>query len=269
MHNIKLNTSDGEAINLPFPEDLSEVSLSNKIAFDVCKEDVLIWIKESLDDDTFLENRTYYLYLLAKAVSELIEMPLYEILKLNAKDLIDEDGELLPNVLQQHFDLLQTEDKFVFDFESADSTLTTLFHLGCNLQKDYKFVNKDKTSFKFRWKGRTWCIPHVVQRLFTGKKVYSHFSVAQAVETLQIKKYLTTKSAEKKRIVGDTDELMSVRYTAFLKMMGIALREEGKDYPLDDVAFQQEMQKRIKIFDGIDAKTAYDVTFFLTACTMS
>lgn len=257
MKVFKISDSQGSIHKIEFPENLSETSLNAKVAFDVCREDIVLWAKDSLEDEVLYENRTYYLYLISKALSEFLDYPIYQIMKLPADSLVDAEGELLPGVLQNHFDYLDKAKKDI-DIDTADNVLTALYNNVVSLCDSYTFEFKDATNFTFNFAGFDWEIPYVVKTIYSGKKLFSKFSVAQSVEILQIKKFINDLSRP------ESDTLKNIRFSSFLKMLCFTVNKVGESFPLDDIEFQRQAEERMVLFQDIDVKTAYDVCFFLT-----
>ena len=248
MKTVYINSGESKT-EIKLPESLTEVSLNTKVAFDVAREELMLWLKDQSDSDTLEDNRNYYLYLMAKAVSEFIDKPLDEVLRFDVSDVVDDSGMLYK---------ISFEDGV--DIDSVDASLSTLYQYSVDLVDSYKFEFKDTKDFTFDYSGIVWEVPHVVKTVL-GKKVFSYVSVAQAVEILQVKKMLNDIS-----IKGD--DLKNFRFSSFLKMLAIIVTKQGEEIPLDAVKYSTLIEERMVLFQEIDMKTAYDLIFFLINITM-
>jgi len=245
---------------LSFPEDLSELKLSNKIGFDVYHEDLCLWLKENFEDDTVTENRSYYLYLVVKALSEFFDYPLVEVLKFDIAKLTDGKGQLLPLVLDKHFKAIVEGQPVLSenDLKEVEPTILNIYEKALELVKSYKYEALEKP---FKYKGETWQIPQVLATLFNGKKVYSKVSVAQGVEMLQTKRFL------KEFKNDDLNKTKNARFTSYLRMFALLVRKVGEEFPIDEIPFERKIAERMPIFQDISTKLANDVCFFLISST--
>ena len=266
MKHLTIVDTEGNSHTFNLADTLSEVPLNNKIAYDTCNEDIALWLKSALEDETLMENRTYYLYLLSKAIGEFIGYPLYEVLKFNAEDLVDDYGELLPNVLESHFNKLGNDYKI--DFDNVEANLENIYFYIDNLCKSYEFKFKGSKDFEMDHAGCTWEIPYVVKKLYSGKNVFSKVSIGQSVEILKIKSNLA-KLLKEPRDLTSTQKIKDFRFSSFLKVISCTVRKKGEPIPLDDTEYQHYVTENMTKFQDIDTQTAYDIIFFLTTIMKS
>ncbi len=260
MRQITITDSFDQQHTLDLPDQLDEFKLSSKIAFDVCAEDIALWLKESLENETLERDGNFYLYLLCKAISEFLDYPLHKIIRFDVKDLMNEDGSLKTHVLQQHVDDLQGKSEDI-DFDSAESALNTIYFYIKKLIDSYEFQFRKEDNYTFEWKGKTWEIPYATMNLLGGKS-FSKVSVAQSVNILNIKKNLADINSSKKRTLGDTEEIMNVRFTGAIKIISCTTKLKDEELPLDDIPFQNLVKNRMTEFQDINYKLGMDILFF-------
>jgi len=261
MKEITIEDSNNNQHTFELAENMRELPLSNKIAFDTCNEDIALWMKKCLEDDSLMENRTYYLYLLSRSVSEFIGYPLESVMSFDASDLVDEEGNLMPNVIEKHFQELMSKD-IETDLDSVDLNLSQLHTYMVQLCKDYKFEFKNKKNCEIEYAGSIWEIPYVVKKLYSGKEIFSKVSIGQALALFKIKKHLKS-FVKEDRDLADSDAIKNFRYTSFLKIIAATLTKKDEEYPLDETAFDAIITERLTIFQEIDTQSAYDIIFFL------
>ena len=266
MKVLKVKDTYGDEHTLTLPETLDEFDLNAKIAFDVCAEDVNLWLKQSLDDESLATDSNYYLYLLSKGISEFLSYPLHKLLRLDVADLMDDKGSLKLYVLEKHIKELKGE-KMDIDFDSAENLLSNLYFYIKDLISTYEFEFKDKDNFIFEWDGDIWEVPYMIKNILGGKS-FSKVSVAQSVTVLNIKKALDDLNSSKTRDLTNTQDVMDSRFTSALKMIACLVKLEGENLPLDDVPFQELLKNRMARFAKMDFKTAYDIIFFSMHTTL-
>lgn len=258
MEYLTISDTSGRAHKLGFPTMLSEVSLSQKVAFDVAMDNITKWVKSS-------EPSSYYLYLLSIAISEFTRWDLSTILSFDAVGLITDNGDLRPGVLENHFN--QYLDDAEVEAESIDNILTLLYSKIIDLIKTYKFEFADK-DYSFEYRGRIWKIPTSAgMMMITGRNKYDEVSVKQVIEILTIKKTLRA------TLPGlDTDKIKNIRYSSLLNVIAVIVEEVGVDkteYLIDEKKFKAVVDERMVFFKDIPFDLAYDIAFFLTTIMLN
>lgn len=254
-----LKRTDGKSIEIEVPKKLSEVSLNSTIAFKTVNSYYIKWINRSIDDKTLSEDRNYILFLAARALSEFFKVDFVDFVNIDVSKLVDSEGQLLPQVLQKHLDLYDTEKES--DLDSLENTLLGLYHLVLKLINSYEFKYKNHKNFEFSWKGKKYEIPHIVKVLFDGRNTFSKFSVNQTVEILELKKQLKGSFPESKIEYETIEDFMNVNFTAFMKIIALTVLEKGKSFPIDDI--ENYVNDNILLFQDIDTQLGYDIGFFL------
>jgi hypothetical protein len=268
---LKLSDTLGNIHRLDFAMSVDELPYSRKVGFEVACEDIALWAldceqQEQEQGDQFIKDDAYYCYLLCKAMSKYLDYDMAKIMAFDTSDIIDSHGNFIPAALEKNATKI--------DLKSAESTLHQLYTAAREVIGRYRFELRDDKNYTFEHDGQQWAIPHVVQTLFDGRKVFSSFSTAQAVETMMIRNYLDEHINQQPREKVSADQVANTRYTAHLTLIAICVAPVGKDgkavpLPLDSNEFDIEVAKRVQRFATIDTKTAQDVVFFLMNTTMN
>lgn len=254
---LKLVDSLGNETGIIFPESLSDVLLSNKIAFDVINEDIALYLKDRIDQNLHVD--VVYLQMLSRAVSEFLDVDITKLLNMDVGELLGDDLSVLNDVVIKSITDLPKWSEI--DLNSVDVTLNSLYNNILALIDTYEFTYKTEEDYLFEYKERKWKVPYVIKTLVTGTKVFSKINTSQLVEVLQIKKYLYTEF--KQREDKDSNHLMNVRFTSYLEIFAILCIEKNEEFPLDEADLSESIQEKLRIFEDIDVKTAQDVIFFL------
>lgn len=104
----------------------------------------------------------------------------------------------------------------------------------------------------FEYKDKTFVCPHLIKESFTGAKLYTKVSVAQAIEILKTKELLKAVEVDK-----DT------RFSCFIKIVAILLHEENEVIPESESEYNILIEEKMEFFEDIDYGTAKDLYFFL------
>jgi len=259
---IKLNRIEGEPFVINFPYALDQVPLNNTIAFRVMDKHLIQWMLRKIDDKTLIRDRNYCIYLCARCIEEFLEIDLIDEIGLDVSDLLDDNGELLPEVLERH--VKNRSEKFtVTNYDTLEDSLFTIYRFINNLLLSYKFRYKDKANFRFPWKGRIWEIPYVIKVLFSGKRVFSKFDIQQTVEILHVKKLLKDQYPDSKITEDNLQDYMDTHFSVFLKIISLTVWEYNVPMPKDDEALSNMCEERSDLFADIDTQLAWDIGFFL------
>lgn len=271
MLTVKLTRNDiDEPLVLEVPERISEIKVRQKINFDVAYEDLSRYLIDiSLSGDA--RNRTYYLYLISKCLSEFYEVPLIEFLGLDITRLLDKNGELLPGVLESHFDKLAHIEKVDFNFDNAENKLLTLFGQIFKLIRGYKPELRTQKNFTFMYKDFDepskeviWIIPKHRKSAITGEPVFDKISTLQAVEILEIKRWADRQRKAILEAENDVDQQMGNIYlTEVLGTLALLATREGETLPTEFNEVDKWVDERMRHFLDISLDVAMDATFFL------
>ena len=258
--NVTIRKSTGEGYTISLPNTLMQLPIDQKICFDVCKEDIALWMSKQTEDDLIADN-TYYLYLLARAVSEFVGENIITFLEFDVTDLVDNEGNILPHILVEHFNAIKENTTTTLDpntYKSSEKTLTWLFEYANQLINSYEFEFKDTTKYMFKHGGINYEIPHIVVELFSGKKQFSNFSVRQSQQVMNIKKYLKNYKSI------DVDTTMHDRYNKSLEWISSVVKQEGQDIPMTELGFTQYVETNMRLFSDppLPTQIALDILFF-------
>ena len=154
MPEVKLLDSLGNEHVIDFPESLSNVPLSNTMAFNVCNEDIAIWVSESIENDNSYYDSIYYLYLINRAVSEYLDFDFNALMNYDISDLTDDSGNLLPHVISDHVKQMN-EDKLETDWDSAENMILLLYNNIKLLNNSYEFDFRGKENYRNENQKRT------------------------------------------------------------------------------------------------------------------
>lgn len=225
MINARLEKTDGEVIKFQLPEKLEEVTIKQKINFDLANEALIKWLSKHLEEQTLYHNRVHYLYHLCNVVAEVIDVPLKEVLRCDVSQYLDESGDLDIDVFNSQFD---TEK--VIHIDSATSTLLTVYNHLTDLILSYKPKTTNEDTYTFEYKGETYQVPYVYSQTYLGQPVYSKIDVQQAVEILEIKRW-----------AAGIDDSGNTRLTHFLGVLSLLARKVEEDT-------MEELPNKIDIF---------------------
>ena len=144
------------------------------------------------------------------------------------------------------------------DLSSLEFAITKLFKIiNVSLNK-YEFEHRTEDDYEFRYKGEVWKIPYLIRTTFNNRNQYTKISVQQSVEVLKIHKLLNATKIS-------ADE----RFTNFLRIFSILVFSDEHPLPLDSHSMNMEVERRMEFVEDIDAKTAYDVYFFLNSTMLT
>jgi len=251
---MKLTDTLGNSYEITLPKDIEGVSLAKGLAYQLELQNIDLWLEKKINDGTLDQDRNYYLYMLARAVSNFTNIDLNDVLQWNITDLLDENGDLFEGVLQSH---LKKEE-----VEKTDGIENLLLYLSgqiSTIMNSYKFEEPKQGSYTFSHGGVTYKIPWLVKSLVLGKKVFDKISIAQSVDVMKTKKYLATVSGYQEKL----DNKKNVTFTSYLQIISILAIEEGTEYPNSPEAAAAYTQTQAVKFQDIDYSTANDIVFFL------
>lgn len=251
---MKLTDTLGNEYNITLPEDIEAVSLAQGLGYQLEMKNIDDWLQKKIKDETLDQDRNYYLYMLARAVSLFVGIDLNKALNWNAEDLVDDQGNVFDSVLQAH---LQEEP--VEKTEGIENLLLYLSGRINELLKRYKF-KVTEGDYRFDFDGEEYRIPNLAKALLLGKKVFDKITVGQAVDVMKIKKYISTVEGFQENI----DNKKNVTFTSYIQIIAILALKVGEEYPDSPEAAAAYVQAQAVKFQKIDYSTANDVVFFLT-----
>ena len=236
--NIKDTLGNSYKINLI--ENLSELPLSKKVAFDECREEALLSI-----ENLTLNNKelTYFLYHIARAVSEIVDVDLTDVLNFSSGITLDDSGELNKDDLIYH---MENSD---VDLESLEMTLMHIYNYLSNIIDNYTPEIVDN----FMYKNESIRVPKKLATLVSGIDIFEPISTRTAIEILQIRKALS----------DNVKPSANIRYTSVIKTIALLTRRVDEVTPLDDAEFNRHIDNKMRFFADINTKDAMDVSFFL------
>jgi len=256
-------------IEVQLPKTLHQVQLGQYIDFLVqCRN--------------FSEYGENHIVIMAKAVSDFLDIPLIETIQAEVGDIYSPDVKAL------------------------DGTISTLFGYIAGLVHKGKgnLMTPENTSFEY--KGDIYTIPTIVQQSIAGELTLPKMSVIEIIEAAEIQRFKTQRTAQlgdpdgalRQRIMGIAEvesskmpegdirrsEILksaervysmesekagdpkgSLLFSMYLKMLAVICRKEGESLPFDDAEREAWINERAFHFKGINAQVALDIDFFLTS----
>ena len=281
MRCVELRNSDGDTVGFDFPERPEEVSAKQKINFETHYRHLLSWMNTELEAGTFVENRIFYLYMVAKVLCEFLEISLDSILKLDSTDLLDRHGNLSMDILQEHMKSLETQN-LTLDLDSLEDSLLTLYgnvhavvkeykprlRTGNNLEIEYYDDDPENVDENGDRNKCTWILPHTIKQAYTGKQIYSKLNTAQAVELLEVKRKVNLERTALDESGSDYDPNGDLDLKETLYAIALLIRKKLPDgtietMPLEPSELSLWLEHRAHHFEEIDMCTACDIGFFL------
>lgn len=263
MIEVSILSTDGSEHHFKYPTNIGEITLSQYVLYSVHNDKVFKYLEDNKLEDS---NYNYYLYLIAKVVSIFADIDIEDVLLFDVSKLVDNEGNLSLEVFNEHIKNISESKDITINFSSVNLTLMSLYELSLNVVSSYKFEFKSNDNFIITIKGKNYEIPHVIKTMFDGTKVFSNFSVAQAVETMQVKNKLATLIKDGNL---DDDKQANFNYSSILNIVAITLWEVDSSIPLDQNTFDQEVLLKMDLFKDMNAKDALDISFFLTNLILS
>ena len=218
-----LKDSEGNVVPI-IVKPITQVPLNNTIAFRVMTDFMMKWIKDSVEDESLLQNKSYLSYLIARCISEYTEVDLADIVKIDVTDMLDDNGDLRTHVIEEHLTRMTDED-FDVDYDSQEDSLFKIHAVIMDRIRAYRFVFRDHKNYMFQHDGDVWEIPYLVKTLFSGKKIFSKVNVGQSVEIMQIKKFMRENFPKSKITEENLQDFMDANFTAFLKIIALTVRK--------------------------------------------
>ena len=265
MLEFTLPRTDGEEFKISVPTELKEVKLYQKINFDVAFRDILVFLSETDEEGmpTWVGRRSYYLYLVARCISEFIGIDLNEILLCDVEDLVDENGVLLPLVVENHIELYKAEDAKVKE-DHKEHVLVMLYEHIYVLLESYKFDGTVGEDFSYVHKGIKYTVPKKYRRAILGgaediEMEFEKINLITSVECLEVLRWAYN---EKK---AGNDKEGNITYTEIIKTVAVLSRKDGETFPLQNDEIQKLVDKRTHELADLSVQTALDVFFCLTA----
>lgn len=264
MIEFNLKRSDGKDFTIDVPETLREVRLSQKIDFNVAFRNVFTFLTEvdAEENPTWFLNRNYYLYLMGQCISEFLGQDLNAILQTDVSSLLDEEGNMLPHVIEEHINMFNDSD-YVIPTETIDNVYTRLFEHIHVLIDSYEFSEHRLKSngFSFEHDGTKYYVPKRYINTLTKAETSEPVSVHQVVECFEVMRW----AGDQKKLGKDGDG--SITYTEFLQVIAIFSRKEGETFPLKHEDTVKFIETRAAELQTINMQDAMDVFFCLSGTT--
>lgn len=167
----------GVLAELDLPKSLDQVSLKKYIDFLVeCRK--------------FGEDNQNHVMLMAQAISAFLDYPLAEILEAEIGDVYS------PEV------------------KGLDGTISTIFGYISGLVHKGKGKLIKPENANFRYDGKTYYIPAIVQQAIAGEYTLPNMSVIETIEAAEIQRFKTQRTAQ----IGDPDGFVRQRIMALANL---------------------------------------------------
>lgn len=231
--------SGEKTIEIEVPEKASDVRLSKYIDLHQGHQQLIEWLLEQNKEGSLHENRTYYVYRMAKVLSEYFEVDLMDLISLPAGNLLGPDGQLLPEVLKEHLSNYENTD-----IPSLDGSLLTLYEYINTIVLGYE----PKLIGEFTYKGEIWKVPEARVLAYNGIK-FPKLTVLQALECMEVE-----------RVANSVKDDGSAAFSSYLQRMAILCTKDGEVFDVE--GFHDRVAERTAHFQDVTMDIALDVIFF-------
>lgn len=263
MIKADLRNLDGTVINLELPENCSEIKYRAKLDFD----DACLRMLNYLADHGDVFNTGYYLYLLSRALSDfftaqntpsdvknpnIYKIDFSDLFNVDVSSLVDDVGELLPEVLEAHIESFRDKDEV--DLETSEITLTKIFEHIYAIINNYEYDAR-KSDYSFVYKGETFKVFKRYRDTMYGFQTYEKVSLGELAEAFEV-------TRQTQKLFKKTDDKSSVNLTEILHFLAILARKDGEVFPMTNT--ENFIDSRSKFFLDIDFQSGSDVFFYLT-----
>lgn len=215
-------------ITLPLPDSLADVSLANYVSF-------LNEIR-GVDYEGALGNPDYTgpnpIVQMARAIGEFCGVPLDKVLRGKLGEAYHEETGL-------------------------DGGIRSLYGWLVRAICTYKGVPRTGESCKVSYGGQQYEIPYITAAVLSGTPLLPTVETVEAVEA-----YETVRVYEEMNKTDD-DPQGNRAFARYLRTLAVLLRKPGERLPIEPGDRERFIQARMVDFQGMDAKTAVDVDFFL------
>lgn len=255
MQRVTVTRADSVLMEFDLPDHPNEITLRAKLDFDFGSQKALEYLASVTDENPL--NSSYYLYLVAVCLTDFFisngadgYVELADLLAVDVAELLDENGQILPNVMQKHIDVYTQGDRLAED--NVSPTILAIFDHITAVIASYKYEGDVNADFSFEYKGETFFVPRQRKDALYGM-VYDKISIGELTEAFEISKVLAKRS--------DNNTASSL-LTEMLMVIAILARKMDEPFPM--VERDAFMQKRAEFFIDLDYPTASSVFFYLT-----
>lgn len=215
-------------ITLPLPESLADVSLANYVSF--LNEIRGVDYEGALGDPDYTGPNP--IVQMARAIGEFCGVPLDTVLRAKLGEVYHEETGL-------------------------DGGIRSLYGWLVRAICTYKGVPRTGESCEVTYNGQDYEIPYITAAALGGTPLLPTVETAEAVEA-----YETVRVYEDMNKTDD-DAQGNRAFARYLRTLAVLLRKPGERLPTEPGDRERFIQERMVEFQGIDAKTAVDVDFFL------
>lgn len=229
-----VSPSTGEVlIELPLPDSLADVSLVNYVSF--LNEIRGVDYEGALGDPEHAGLNP--IVQMARAVGEFCGVPLDKVLRGKLGEAYHEEAGL-------------------------DGGIRSLYGWLVRAICTYKGVPRTGESCQVRYNGQDYEIPCITAAALGGTPLLPTVEAMEAVEAYEtIRLYEEANKA-------DDDAQGNRAFARYLRTLAVLLRKAGERLPTEPGDRERFIQGRMVEFQGMDAKTAVDVDFFLLNTSM-
>lgn len=239
---ITLERSDGIQIEITLPDNASELTLSQKLDFDFAQMGVISFLKKY--ENELFEKRGEYLILIAKGLSEVLQLDLSELMNLNGLNLLQISYEDIIN----HVNGFGEKGLKGLNKNQLETNLLALWNYFNQVINSADA--KGKTSITY--KDQTFELPKLIQTA-TGREIHKSLTVKQAIEIIQVNnRYHANLKSNPDLKETETDK--SWLFTKYLTEIPLLLKPN--EIPLESQdQFDVWLKGQIVFFSDIDWQT--------------
>lgn len=241
---VSLERSDNTYINLSLPETASELTLSQKLDFDFAQMRAIEFLKKN--EDKIYNCRAEYILILAKGLSEVLEIDLADILNLKGVNLI----ELTEYDLMEHLTYLSGKLKSVNKKQLERSLLSIWNHFQIVIESAV-----DEFPKVVGYKGVDYRFPDVKIHPIKGTKVHESLTVHQAIQIIQYNNNYSSwfKANTTEHGGSDDKDFLFAKYVSEVVMI------LEPDPPFEEDKFQLWMPDKVLHWQEIDFQTVHSI----------
>lgn len=222
---LKKNNRTFKTIELP--ENIDEVSLSQAIQFNNRYEKYRKWSEENDADELTVDQQIAQIELMANCVSGYLDLDVKELSKLK----------------------VGSEDEFISAFDSVYGILAYLI----SIMETYQFTKPEDSSYKFVHHGIEYSVRGYYRNAIFDNTDMTDLSLSEAIECLEVK-----------RLALNIKNKDNAKFTEMITTLAVLSRRDGELFPENQFEIDEFVNERVKEFQDINMKVAYDVAFFLT-----
>lgn len=251
MLQISLTRTDGNRLEFTLPETPSELTLSQKLDFEFAQFELIDYLKKYSDE--LFERRAEYILILAKGLSEVLQIDLSIIMNLPGISIL----ETTYQDLFDHVEYLNGKGSKVSKAQLEESLVSIWNHFNLVINQTDENIKPEIT-----YKGITYKLPEIVKHPLNGSDVFKSLTVKQAIEIIQVNnKYSTFLKQNKGAEHTEADKTWI--FSKSLSEIALMLEPENIPYKSED-GFNTWLNERMLFWQDIDWQTYHYIDLWFS-----